>query len=90
MDNNKRKEKSNQEKVAVEFVKDLNEKFSKPIIDSIDRYLDEQDYDEKSRVEFRKVLLVSIGNSILLSSGLTKKELKESFKGMIADYNKIK
>lgn len=85
-----RKKKQQEEKLAVEFVEELQKQFTKPIIENIDKFLDKQKFEEEAKLNFRKTLMITIANSILLKSGARKKEIKNSYKGIIADYNKLK
>lgn len=85
-----KEERLKEEKLAIEFVKDLHNQFTTPIIENLDKFLSNQEYDEDSKRIFRKTLMISIANGILIKSGASKKELKESYRGLMSDYHKIK
>jgi hypothetical protein len=85
-----RKTKLQEKEMAIEFVKEIQRQFTQPIIENLDKFLDNQNYDDKSKSDFRKMLMITIANSILMQSGARKKEIKEAYKGLIADYNEIK
>lgn len=84
-----RKRQQKEKEMAVEFVKEIQKQFTEPIIKNIDRFLDEQKYKEPEKSDFRKMLMITIGNSIILKSGARKKEIKEAYKGLISDFNDL-
>jgi hypothetical protein len=83
-------EEKQQEQLAIEFVTDLQKKLSDPMIENLDKFLNNQDYDDNMKASFRKMLMITIGNSLLIKSGASRKELKQAYKGLIADYDKLK
>ncbi|NCD07136.1 MAG: hypothetical protein EOL97_13545 [Spirochaetia bacterium] len=85
-----RKENKEEKDMAIEFVKEIQKQFTMPIIENIDKFLDKQGYEEPAKSNFRKTLMITIANSIFMLSGASKKELKQSYRGFIADYDEIK
>jgi len=85
IENNKR-----EQELAIAFVKDMQEKFTLPIENQLDSFLSTQkEMSDENKADMKKMFMVTIGNSLLLKSKATKKELKLSFKGLIEDYNKL-
>jgi len=86
----KRKLHRKEEKIAVEFVNEIHKQFTDPIIDNINKFLDiQKDLDDAAKYDLRKVLMFNVANGILIRSGARKKEIKQNYRGLIADYEKL-
>lgn len=85
---NRRKDKK-EENMAIGFVTELQNQFTEPIIENIDKFLDEQNYSPEDKAHFRKMLMITIGNSVILKSKASRKEIKQAYRGLIADYEKL-
>ena len=85
----KRKENRKEEKVAVEFVNEIHKQFTDVMIANLDKFLDKEKYEGDAKRDFRKVLMFTIANGILLKSQASKKEIKQNYRGLMADYTKL-
>lgn len=83
------KKDNKEELMAIEFVTELQKQFTEPIIKNIDKFLDTQNYKDEDKKHFRKMLMITIGNSVILKSKASRKEIKQAYRGLIADYEKL-
>ena len=85
-----RQEQRAQEEKAAKYVRDIQRNLVDNTIAGLDSFLDKQEsMTDNDKTEWKKNMMLIVAGSLVLNSGSRKKEIKQYFKGVLSDYDKL-